>query len=71
MKCPLFAIATQVIEPQSDVPINDCLREDCAWWLEEEDGSLCAIKAIALELRYTHLRLADIIEKRKGEGGPK
>jgi len=44
MKCPLF--------PQ------ECLKEECAWWLE--DIQMCAIRDLALEFRYTQLRLADI-----------
>jgi len=45
------------------------LKSDCAWWLD--DVSLCAIKAIALELRSTQLRLADIMENSKRKGVPK
>jgi len=70
MKCPLL-LAGNNAQPSIDLtaPI-DCLKKECAWW--EQDLNLCAIKDIALELRYIQLRLADIIEKRpsKGEGEP-
>ena len=54
MKCPLSG--------------EECLKEECAWWLP--DVSMCAMKDIALELLHTQLRLADIIDKSKGEGDP-
>ena len=70
MKCPL--LQRYLIEGENEAleVFDDCLKADCAWW--EQDLNLCAIKEIALELRYTQLRLADIIEKRsrKGEGDP-
>jgi len=65
MKCPLL-LAGYNAQPSIDLtaPI-DCLKEECAWWLQ--DVNLCAIKDIALELRILQLRVANIpgIEPKK------
>lgn len=66
MKCPLLTMYAITYDTPEKFKDRDCLKEECAWW--EQDLSLCAIKEIALELRYTQLRLADIIEKRPSTG---
>ena len=58
MKCPLLLLGYLMgykTEPRTKA---ECLKEQCAWW--EQDLNLCAIKEIALELRYTQQRIADI-----------
>ena len=61
MKCPLFH------RPKLDEPglityeTSDCLKEDCAWWIA--DINMCAIRDLALELRYTQFRLQDMANK--------
>jgi len=61
MKCPLlygFWIARQ----REELPeLSDCLKEECAWWLE--DVNMCSIRELALELRYTQMRLQEITFK--------
>ena len=58
MKCPLLFIAYTNMEDEYFDLHSVCLKEECAWW--EQDLNLCAIKELALELRYTQLRLADM-----------
>ena len=36
----------------------DCLDAECAWWLD--DIKMCAVRDLALELRYTQQRLQDM-----------
>ena len=67
MKCPLFVIRDRRVQLGEETEYGDCLKEECAWWLQ--DVSMCAMKDIALELLHTQLRLADIIDKSKREGG--
>ena len=61
MKCPLMKRFFQSETGKWHTEIMDCGKEECAWWLE--DVNLCAIKDLALELRYTQLRLADMNDK--------
>lgn len=61
MKCPLLSMILYHREGYLPEGGAECLKEDCAWW--EQDLNLCAIKAIALELRFTQLRLADMFDK--------
>lgn len=61
MKCPLFTIGRTDVQLGVESDYGECLKEECAWW--EQDLNLCAIKELALELRYTQLRLADMVEK--------
>ena len=66
MICPLLAIATPGDMKQAHRSLIICAKEECAWWLE--DISMCAIRDLALELRYIHLRLATIVDKMPHEG---
>lgn len=61
MKCPILCIANPKEAGMSSPTEVDCLKEECAWWLE--DISMCAIRDLALELRYTQYRLQDITGK--------
>ncbi len=61
MKCPLRTKVEGVKEHIEEYSFGDCIKADCTWWLD--DVSLCAIKDLALELRYTQLRLADMSDK--------
>ena len=58
MKCPLLQPRKRIDQGGTTHETGDCLKADCAWWLD--DVSLCAIKDIALEHRYTEQRLADV-----------
>lgn len=48
MKCPLTIIAFAKGETVVRSGLMDCLKADCAWWLE--DISMCAIRDLALEM---------------------
>ena len=58
MKCPLIVAGYKERMLSSKDTASDCLKADCAWWLE--DISMCALRDLALELRYTQQRLQDI-----------
>jgi len=61
VKCPLFAIASKEQERRGFLTHIDCIKEECAWWLE--DIGMCAIRDLALELRYTQFRILDIKDR--------
>lgn len=61
MKCPLRSTSVVKIDERLSPVMGDCLQEECAWW--EDDLRICAIKEIALELRYAQQRLGDINDK--------
>jgi len=61
MKCPLLRTPLDIDGKIFPLVPADCLKGECAWWLQ--DVSLCAMKDIALELRYTQQRLADMADK--------
>lgn len=61
MKCPLSTSIDYEEEGNPKFHTDDCLREECAWWLE--DISMCSIRELALETRYTQFRLQDISTK--------
>ncbi len=61
MKCPLLAIANMVVEPQSNVPINDCLKEECAWW--EKRLKICSVLKIAMELSFVSESMTYLLAK--------
>lgn len=64
MKCPILPAESWSAENPSSMAPADCLREECAWW--EQVLKLCAIKELALELRYAQQRIADIAVKVHG-----
>lgn len=66
MKCPISPWGLRSSTPPVRESFKDCLKEECAWW--EQDLNLCAIKELALELRYTQLRLADMEKKMPHKG---
>lgn len=61
MKCPLSNYVMERESGEDEVLLSDCLKEECGWWLD--DISMCAIRDLALELRYIQLRLAELIDK--------
>ena len=65
MKCPLIAVAIvrELGEPLGDEA--DCLKEECAWWLD--NIQMCALKDLALETRHIQFRLQDMIEEEGGK----
>ena len=61
MKCPLLCLAKPLEITHKEPTEADCLKEECAWWLE--DISMCALKDLALETRYIQFRLQDMLAK--------
>ena len=57
MKCPLLATAEIWLKPKGPIKYSDCLKEECAWW-DEQNGQ-CVIKGIMIELRCA----VDILEE--------
>jgi len=42
-----------------------CLKEDCALWIE--DINMCAIRDIAMELRWLQFHVQDIANRMEGK----
>lgn len=61
MKCPRAFAWQWELGHTPQFAYGACLKEECAWWLE--DIKMCSIRDLALELRYTQLRLQDIVGK--------
>jgi len=59
MKCPKTFHAESVVGNQEQWVWEDCLKEECAWWLDETQ--MCSIRETALELRYIQFRLQDMV----------
>lgn len=66
MKCPLFMSARYKIGFKDREVIEDCLKEECAWWIS--DIQMCSVRDIALELQTTQHRLQDMEHKMPHEG---
>ena len=45
MKCPLLKIARAGLLSEAARPLDDCLREDCAWW--DEVMKKCSVQVLA------------------------
>ena len=58
MKCPLLTDKNYGAQLERTMQSGDCIKEECAWYLM--DIGMCAMRDLALELRYTQLRVADI-----------
>jgi len=46
MKCPLLAVMYRAEIPKLTLSLIECLKEECAWWLDEMDR--CALPEIAV-----------------------
>lgn len=57
MKCPQRHRFISNDQGGHDDVFLPCLKEDCAWWLE--DVQMCSIKELALEVRYCQYRLQE------------
>lgn len=65
MKCPLLSAASVSCDARPARGEGDCIKEECAWWLE--DVRLCSIRMIAREISTTKLRLGDINDRLRSE----
>lgn len=48
MKCPLFFVGHTTVLPAEEAGVNDCLKEECAWWAE--GMKRCAIVTLVAAL---------------------
>jgi len=48
MICPILS-ATTPLPPDTGVVLEDCLKENCAWWAL--DDSECAVLSLSLHLK--------------------
>lgn len=61
MKCPLRVIAISQ-EITEKIPASvDCIKEDCAWWEEIEEG--CILMFIEKDLAFIGTMLTCILNK--------
>ena len=69
MKCPLLHHKENNPDIFPSECFEDCLKEECAWWLD--DISMCSIRDLALELRHAQHRLQDLVSNQiqKAPGG--
>lgn len=61
MMCPLFTLASIHLTGVIDYSRWECLKEECAWWVEAFDK--CAIREIRDFFEAIDNRLHDIEEK--------
>ncbi len=61
MKCPLPIFYRSSPSGLAESELRDCIKEECAWWVETQDR--CAIKDIALSLGYVAMDMTQILEK--------
>ena len=48
MKCPIFTIASTLAEKERGLFWYDCIKEGCAWWVE--NAQRCSIRCNAESL---------------------
>jgi len=61
MKCPLIIAGSKTRAVTSNDPSNDCLKEECGWWVEANES--CAAVAISLIIGFVGSELKGIREK--------
>ncbi len=61
MKCPLLMLAQRAHDGSHTIPIADCVKADCAWWVETQ--ATCAIKQLALSLGFISLDTTQLLER--------
>ena len=61
MKCPLLSVGAYADSSQSAYESMDCLKEECAWW--DEENSQCCPQTIVSTLEILNNQLLAIIEK--------
>lgn len=55
MKCPLMTLEYRLIDQGGSIYVQDCLKEECAWWIkcETEEGEKvgrCAVVYLATRI---------------------
>ncbi|KKL08017.1 hypothetical protein LCGC14_2580140 [marine sediment metagenome] len=38
MKCPLLTIGLSAVAAKEAVEMEDCIKEECAWWSDDLEG---------------------------------
>ena len=61
MKCPLMRIPITVKGVADREKIDDCIKEECAWW--NKDREVCSIKLVAGSVYDLWYKLTQIEEK--------
>lgn len=61
MKCPLQNRLVSFTPEKYGYEMGECLQEECAWWLEEND--CCAILTLAQGSTYIHRAVLDLVNK--------
>lgn len=60
MKCPIISQAIRREYGNDPLKGCECLKADCAWWLD--NASMCCVRDFALELSYTQSLLQDMAQ---------
>jgi len=66
MKCPLLKIARAGLVSEAARPLDDCLKEECAWW--DAQMEQCSINGLEPTLQHIALSLRDLVTKMPHEG---
>ena len=61
MKCPLLIIATLSGQGRYDWAKSDCLKEECAWWVN--NSQQCVMNKLGVELWVIGEVLEEIRDK--------
>ncbi len=61
MKCPLMLMDWRSKPEEKSFLPKDCLKEECAWWVEPQGR--CAIEDIALSLGFISTDITRMLEK--------
>ena len=61
MKCPLMTLEYRLIDQGSSIYIQDCLKEECAWW--DEEVNMCSIRSFVEQFENIALYLFEIRNK--------
>lgn len=66
MKCPLLKIARAGLESEAARPLDDCLKENCAWW--DKVGKSCIIQTAGYFLGTLCDQLTELIQRMPDKG---
>jgi len=60
MKCPLSEIARYWDGKETQAILSDCLKEECAWWVEAADQCSITVAAKNLNAVIENLQQIDV-----------
>lgn len=61
MKCPLLTLGALNLYGNTDGKTPNCLKEECAWWVDELNQ--CSMPIMAIQIGYVRLELAAIAKE--------